>query len=72
MRGRVFALLRTLMQSTKPIGSIVAGLLLAGGDITVALVAIAVLVGVPGAIGLFLPALGRGPTAEPQAVTVAE
>lgn len=65
MRGRVFALLRTLMQSTRPIGSIVAGWLLAGGALTPALAAIALLVAVPGAIGLFLPALGRGPTAEP-------
>ena len=31
----------------------------------VALAAIALLVAVPGAIGLWLPALGRGPTAEP-------
>jgi hypothetical protein len=65
LRGRVFALLRTVMQSTRPIGAIVAGLLLAGGDMTVALAAIALLVVVPGAIGLWLPALGRGPTAEP-------
>jgi MFS family permease len=67
LRGRVFALLRTLMQSTRPIGSILAGILLAGGDLTPALVAIPLLVGIPGAIGLFLPALGRGPTAEPTA-----
>lgn len=65
MRGRVFALLRTLMQSTRPIGSIVAGLLLVGGDLTLALAAVALLVAVPGAIGLWLPALGRGPTGEP-------
>ena len=65
MRGRVFALLRTTMQSTRPIGSIVAGWLLAGGALTPALVAISALVAVPGAIGLFSPALGRGPTAEP-------
>jgi MFS family permease len=65
LRGRVFALLRTLMQSTRPIGSIAAGLLLVGADMTPALVAIALLVAVPGAVGLWLPALGRGPTAEP-------
>ena len=65
LRGRVFALLRTLMQSTRPVGAIVAGLLLAGGDLTLALAATALLVVVPGAIGLWLPALGRGPTAEP-------
>ncbi len=65
LRGRVFALLRTLKQSTRPVGAIVAGLLLAGGNLTPALAAIALLVAVPGAIGLWLPALGRGPTAEP-------
>jgi MFS family permease len=65
LRGRVFALLRTLMQSTRPVGSILAGLLLVGADLTPALVAIALLVAVPGAIGLWLPALGPGPTAEP-------
>jgi MFS family permease len=65
LRGRVFALLRTLMQSTRPVGSIVAGWLLTGGDLTPALAAIALLVAVPGAVGLWLPALGRGPTAEP-------
>lgn len=67
LRGRVFALLRTTMQSTRPIGAIAGGLLLVGGDLTPALAAMALLIGVPGAIGLFLPALGRGPTAEPVA-----
>ena len=65
LRGRVFALLRTLMQSTRPIGAIAAGLLLGGGGLTPALVAAAALVAAPGAVGLFLPALGRGPTREP-------
>jgi len=65
LRGRVFALLRTSMQSTRPIGSILGGLLLVGGDLTPALVAQAMLIAVPGAVGLWLPALGRGPTAEP-------
>lgn len=64
LRGRVFALLRTLMQSTRPVGAILAGVLITGGDLTLALAAVALLVGVPGLIGLFLPALGPGPTAE--------
>jgi MFS family permease len=64
LRGRVFALLRTLMQSTRPVGAILAGVLIADGDLTLALAAVALLVGVPGAIGLFVPALGPGPTAE--------
>ena len=66
MRGRVFALLRTSMQSTRPIGAVVAGLLLSRGDIAIAIVAMALLLTVPGFIGIWLPALGRGPTAEPQ------
>jgi MFS family permease len=66
LRGRVFALLRTSMQSTRPIGAVAAGFLLGQGDLTVAIVAIALLFGVPGFIGIWLPALGRGPTAEPE------
>jgi MFS family permease len=68
MRGRVFALLRTSMQSTRPIGAVVAGLLLSRGDISVAIVAMSLLLAVPGFIGIWLPALGRGPTAEPDRV----
>jgi MFS family permease len=66
MRGRVFALLRTAMQSTRPIGAIAAGLLLTQGDLTIAIVAMALLFAVPGFVGIWLPALGRGPTAEPE------
>ena len=65
MRGRVFALLRTSMQSTRPIGAVAAGLLLTRGDFSIAIVACALLFAVPGFIGIWLPALGRGPTAEP-------
>ena len=65
MRGRVFALLRTSMSSTSPIGAVAAGLLLSAGDLSVAIVAMSLLFAVPGFIGIWLPALGRGPTAEP-------
>jgi len=65
MRGRVFALLRTAMQSTRPIGAIAAGFLVARGDLTTAIVAVGLLFAVPGFIGVWLPALGGGPTAEP-------
>ena len=71
MRGRVFALLRTAMQSTRPIGSIAAGVLLGRGDLGVAILAMGLLFLVPGLIGIWLPALGRGPTAEPERVQVA-
>ncbi len=66
MRGRVFALLRTSMQSTRPIGAIAAGLLLSRGDVLIAIVAVGLLFAGPGFIGIWLPALGRGPTAEPE------
>jgi MFS family permease len=65
LRGRVFALLRTTMQSTRPIGAIIAGYLLTNGGLTPALVGITLLLVVPGVTGLLIPALGRGPTAEP-------
>ena len=65
LRGRVFALLRTLMQSTPPIGAVIAGVLLAGGDPTPAIAVMAMTMIVPGSIGLFLPALGRAATADP-------
>ncbi|HYC07684.1 MAG TPA: MFS transporter [Candidatus Binatia bacterium] len=76
LRGRVFALLRTLMQSTPPVGGLVAGLLLASaaggagatgatGGIAVAVAAVALLTAIPGLIGLVHPALGRAATADP-------
>lgn len=65
MRGRVFALLRTSMQSTRPVGAIAGGFLLVGGDLTPAIVAAALLIAVPGAVGLFVPALSPVSTAEP-------
>lgn len=45
-------------------GSTLAGVLLAGGDLTAALAAIALLVLGSALVGLWLPALGRGPTGE--------
>jgi MFS family permease len=65
MRGRVFALLRTMMQSTPPLGAVLGGALLAGGDPLPAIVAIAALMTGPGLVALVLPALGREATAEP-------
>jgi MFS family permease len=65
LRGRVFALLRTLMNATSPIGALLGGILLAGDGPTTVVVAIVLLAAIPGVIGLFHPGLGRGPTAEP-------
>lgn len=61
LRGRVFAILRTLMQSTAPAGGVVAGVLVAGGGIEAAVIAAAIVTSVPGALGLLVPALGSGP-----------
>jgi MFS family permease len=57
LRGRVFALLRTLMQSTPPVGGLAAGILLAGGAASAVAAIVAVVIGLPGAIGLVHPAL---------------
>lgn len=52
LRGRMFALLRTLMQSTPPIGGLIAGTVLAGGGVGPTIVAMAALIAVPGILGL--------------------
>jgi len=72
LRGRVFALLRTLMQAAGPVGALVAGVLLAGGPIAPVLAVSAGLVMLPGFVGLVVPALGSGPTLEPAATIAAE
>lgn len=51
MRGRTFALLRTLMQSTPPIGGAIAGLLLPVLGIPAMIAASAALAGAPGLLG---------------------
>ena len=57
MRGRVFGLLRTLMQSTPPIGGALAGLLIPSVGLRWTLGLVVVVIGVPGVIGLTLPSL---------------
>jgi MFS family permease len=69
LRGRVFALLRTLMQSTPPAGGLAAGLLLAAGGASAVTLVIAFVVGVPGLVGLLHPALSGVGTEAPQART---
>ncbi|HSL33866.1 MAG TPA: MFS transporter [Candidatus Limnocylindrales bacterium] len=68
MRGRMFALLRTLMQSTPPLGGLLGGWLLAAGRVDAAAVVIGLLFVVPGAIGLVHPALAVAATARPVGV----
>jgi MFS family permease len=62
MRGRVMSLLRTLMQSTPPLGGLIAGALLGAGMAGPALVLIAAVAGLPGAVGLVHPSLSRQAT----------
>jgi len=59
MRGRVFGVLRTLMQSTPPIGGALAGVLLGGPTVAVPVLVMTGLMAVPGVIGLITPALAR-------------
>jgi MFS family permease len=65
MRGRVFALLRTLMNTTPPIGGLMAGAMLATDQLGLVVLTMAAAVAIPAAIGLVHPALGRVPTGEP-------
>jgi MFS family permease len=65
MRGRVFALLRTLMNTTPPLGALVGGTMLAADNLHLVVIAMALVTSIPGAIALVHPALGRFPTAEP-------
>jgi MFS family permease len=57
LRGRVFGLLRTGMQAAPPLGGIAASMLLAGPGLRQAVLATALLIGVPGAVGLRLRSL---------------
>jgi MFS family permease len=66
LRGRVFGVLRTLMQSTPPLGGAVAGWLLAGPGIGPAVVAMVLVMTIPGLIGLFSPALSERQTTAPE------
>ena len=57
LRGRVFGLLRTAMQGTLPLGGALAPPLVASGGVPLGFAAAVCVVAVPGAVGLFLPAL---------------
>jgi len=57
MRGRVFGLLRTLMQSTPPNGGALAGMLIPTVGLRWTLAIVVAAIGVPGAIGLTLASL---------------
>jgi MFS family permease len=57
MRGRVFGMLRTVMQSTTPIGGAIAGILISTQGLRLTLWVVIAVTALPGAIGLVVPAL---------------
>ncbi|OGO69794.1 MAG: hypothetical protein A2Z37_07770 [Chloroflexi bacterium RBG_19FT_COMBO_62_14] len=52
LRGRTFALLRTLMQGGNPVGGLLGGAFLPAAGVSGAVAISAALVGLPGAVGL--------------------
>ncbi|MGZ8631120.1 MAG: MFS transporter [Actinomycetota bacterium] len=65
MRGRVFGVLRTLMQSTPPVGGALAGVLLGGPAVAVPVLVMSGLMAVPGVIGAVTPGLANDGDPEP-------
>jgi MFS family permease len=62
LRGRAFGLLRTLIQSSPPIGGAAGGFILAGAGVALAVVLIGLAIATPGALGLMLQALSEEET----------
>lgn len=71
LRGRVFALLRTMMQSTPPLGGLIAGFVIAGPGLVPALLIGAGVIAVPGIVGILIPALNEEHTGVPAPVPAA-
>jgi predicted MFS family arabinose efflux permease len=57
LRGRVFSLLRTIMQAAEPLGGALGGLVIGAGGLLLAMAGIAGAMGAPGLLGLLHPAL---------------
>ena len=71
LRGRTFGVLRTLMQSTPPLGGFTAGVLLAGGGgVDATVLAMVLVMAVPGALGLASGALEETAVAEADVVAI--
>ncbi len=68
LRGRVFGLLRTVMQAAPPLGGALGGILVTGRGIPFAVVVIVVAVGGAGALGLVVRSLAREYTIAPAQV----
>ena len=72
LRGRTFGLLRTLMQSTPPLGGALAAAMLVGdGAIGPVVLVTTLVMAVPGALGLLSPALADEHTRTPEQVPLA-
>lgn len=65
LRGRVFGLLRTSMQAAPPLGGLAASVLLAGPGLRLAVLATALLIGLPGAWGLLARSLSTPAGTDP-------
>lgn len=65
LRGRVFGLLRTSMQAAPPLGGLAASALLTGPGLRLAVLATALLIGLPGAGGLLLRSLSTPAGTDP-------
>jgi MFS family permease len=68
LRGRVFGLLRTSMQAAPPLGGLAASALLTGPGLRLAVLATALLIGLPGAGGLLLRSLSTPAGTDPARV----
>jgi MFS family permease len=65
LRGRVFSLLRTFMQAAPPLGGMMAASLLTGFGVQSTVLVLALIVAIPGMIGLAHPALSHQHTIVP-------
>lgn len=59
LRGRVISLLRTLMQAAPPLGALLCSHLLTGFGVQVTILALAIIIAIPGLIGIIHPALSH-------------
>ncbi len=59
LRGRVISLLRTLMQAAPPLGGLLGSLLLANYGVQPTILTLALIIAVPGVIGILHPALAH-------------